>query len=162
MATLNKDDCQLLNTFTSKTNKFTLDGYKTYAKCVKVYDGDTIHVVFKMPNNNECYKWVIRVNGVDTPEIRTRNKYEKTLGYKARDYLRSLILDKIIILQCLDFDKYGRLLGELYIEGNEKSISNQMIEQGHARAYDGGTKSKWLEPVVETVVDEPVVDTTSL
>ena len=41
----------------------------------------------------------VRVNGVDTPEIRTRNKYEKTLGYKARDYLRSLILDKIIILQ---------------------------------------------------------------
>ena len=46
MSTLNKDDCHLLNTFTSKTNKFTLDGYKTYAKCVKVYDGDTIHVVF--------------------------------------------------------------------------------------------------------------------
>ena len=111
-----------------------------------------------MPNNNECYKWVIRVNGVDTPEIRTRNKYEKALGYKARDYLRSLILDKIIILQCLDFDKYGRLLGELYIEGNEKSISNQMIEQGYARAYDGGTKSKWLE----AVVSEPVVNTTSL
>ena len=149
MSTLNKDDCTLLNTFTSKTNKFSLKGYKTYAKCVNVYDGDTIHVVFKMPNNNECYKWVIRANGVDTPELRTRNKYEKQLGIKAREFLSNLILDKIIILECLDFDKYGRLLGELYNEGNEKSISNQMIEQGHAKAYDGGTKSKWLEPILE-------------
>jgi micrococcal nuclease len=157
MTTLNKDDCNLLNTFTSKTNKFSLKGYKTYAKCVSVYDGDTIHVVFKMPNHNECYKWVIRVNGVDTPELRTRNKYEKQLGYKARDFLSNLILDKIIILECLDFDKYGRLLGEIYSECNEKSISNQMIEQGHAKAYDGGTKAKWLEPDVE-----PVVSTTQL
>ena len=157
MSTLNKDDCALLNTFTSKTDKFSLKGYKTYAKCVSVYDGDTIHVVFKMPNHNECYKWVIRVNGVDTPELRTRNKYEKQLGYKARDFLSSLILDKIIILECLDFDKYGRLLGEIYNEGNEKSISIQMIEQGHAKAYDGGTKTKWLEPVAE-----PVVSTTHL
>jgi micrococcal nuclease len=152
MTTLNKDDCNLLNTFTSKTNKFSLKGYKTYAKCVSVYDGDTIHVVFKMPNHNECYKWVIRVNGVDTPELRTRNKYEKQLGYKARDFLSNLILDKIIILECLDFDKYGRLLGEIYSEGNEKSISNQMIEQGHAKAYDGGTKAKWQEPDVDPVV----------
>lgn len=141
--TLNKDDCKILEQMTSKTNKFSLNGYKTFAKCVHVYDGDTIHVVFKMPNSNECYKWIIRMMGIDTPEIKTKNTYEKQLATKARDFLRNLILDKMIIVECLDFDKYGRLLGDLYIEGNEMSLSNQLIVKGYAKAYDGGTKSKW-------------------
>ena len=142
-ATLNKDDAQMLSQFTSKTNKFSLNGYKTFAKCVHVYDGDTIHVVFKMPNSNECYKWIVRVMGIDTPEMKTKNTYEKQLATKARDFLRNLILDKIVLVECLDFDKYGRLLGDIYCEGNEMSISNQLIEKGYAKSYDGGTKSKW-------------------
>ena len=143
--TLNKDDCKLIEAMTDKTKKFSLNGYKTFAKCVHAYDGDTIHVVFKMPNSNDCYKWVIRMMGIDTPEIKTKNKSEKQLAIKARDFLRELILDKIIIIECLDFDKYGRLLGNIFIEGNEKSLSNMMIEKGFAKAYDGGTKSKWGE-----------------
>ena len=143
--TLNKEDCKLFETLTSKTNKFSLNGYKTFAKCVHAYDGDTVHVVFKMPHSNDCYKWVIRIMGIDTPEIKAKNTYEKQLAVKARDFLRELILDKIIIIECLDFDKYGRLLGNLFIEGNEKSISNMMIEKGFAKAYDGGTKIKWEE-----------------
>ena len=140
---LNKNDYDILNQFTSKTSKFSLNGYRTHAKCVHVYDGDTVHVVFKMPNSNDCYKWIIRMMGIDTPEIKAKNTYEKQLAVKARDFLRDLILDKIIIIECLDFDKYGRLLGNLFIEGNETSISNMMIEKGFAKAYDGGTKSKW-------------------
>ena len=142
-STLNKNDCQILEQMTSKTNKFSLNGYKTFAKCVHVYDGDTIHVVFKMPNSNECYKWIIRMIGIDTPEMKTKNTYEKQLAIKARDFLRNLILDKIIVIECLDFDKYGRLLGDIYSEGNDMSMSNQLIEKGYAKAYDGGTKSKW-------------------
>jgi len=142
-STLNKDDCKNLEQMTSKTNKFSLNGYKTFAKCVHAYDGDTIHVVFKMPHSNEYNKWVIRMMGIDTPEIKAKNTNEKQLAIKARDFLRELILDKIIIIECLDFDKYGRLLGNLFIEGNDISISNMMIEKGFAKAYDGGTKSTW-------------------
>jgi micrococcal nuclease len=142
-STLNKDDCKNLEQMTTKTNKFSLNGYKTFAKCVHAYDGDTIHVVFKMPHSNEYNKWVIRMMGIDTPEIKAKNTNEKQLAVKARDFLRDLILDKIIIIECLDFDKYGRLLGNLFIEGNDVSISNMMIEKGYAKAYDGGTKNKW-------------------
>ena len=142
-STLNKEDCKNLEQMTSKTNKFSLNGYKTFAKCVHAYDGDTIHVVFKMPHSNEYNKWVIRMMGIDTPEIKAKNTNEKQLAVKARDFLRELILDKIIIIECLDFDKYGRLLGNLFIEGNDISISNMMIEKGYAKAYDGGTKTKW-------------------
>jgi micrococcal nuclease len=142
---LNKNDYDILNQFTSKTSKFSLNGYRTHAKCVHVYDGDTVHVVFKMPNSNECYKWIIRLIGIDTPEIKSKNANEKNAAIIARDFLKGQILDKIIIIECLDFDKYGRLLGELYIEGNETSLSKQLIEKGYAKAYDGGTKEGFTE-----------------
>lgn len=151
-STLNKEDCKILADVTSKTTKFSLNGYKTFAKCVHAYDGDTIHVVFKMPNSNDCYKWVVRMMGIDTPEIKTKNTYEKQLAVKARDFLRELILDKIIIVECLEFDKYGRLLANIYIEGNDMSISTMMIEKGYAKAYDGGTKTKWSDDKVTITI----------
>ena len=144
-STLNQNDREILSQMSTKINKFSLNGYTTFAKCVHVYDGDTIHVVFRMPNSNECYKWIIRMIGIDTPEMKSKNTNEKQLAIKARDFLRSLILDKIIMVECLDFDKYGRLLGNLYVEGNETTISNQMIEKGYAKAYDGGTKAGFEE-----------------
>lgn len=142
-----KEDCQLLECQTTKTAKFTLKGHKTYAKCVYVYDGDTVHVVFKMPGmgGDTCFKWVIRMNGIDTPEMKSKNIGEKKAAIVARDYLRSLILDKVVIVDCGDFDKYGRLLGEIYLEGNEKSLSQMMIDGGYAKAYDGGTKEGFAE-----------------
>jgi endonuclease YncB( thermonuclease family) len=142
---LNKDDCKLLESVNTKTAKFTLNGHKTYAKCVYVYDGDTIHVVFKIPNGSECYKWVVRMNGIDTPEMKSKNAGEKKAAVAARDFLKEQVLDKIIIVECLEFDKYGRLLAEIFVEGNEVSLSRQMIELGHAKAYDGGTKEGWGE-----------------
>lgn len=142
---LNKDDCKLLEIHSSKTNKFSLNGYKTYAKCVYVYDGDTIHVVFKMPNSSECFKWVIRMMGIDTPEMKTKNLVEKAKAIQSRDFLKGKILDKVVILDCLEFDKYGRLLGNIFLEGEEQSLSQQMINNGHAKAYDGGTKEGWGE-----------------
>ena len=142
---LNKEDCKLLEIHSSKTNKFSLNGYKTYAKCVYVYDGDTVHVVFKMPNSSECFKWVIRMMGIDTPEMKTKNLPEKAKAVQSRDFLKGKILDKVVILDCLEFDKYGRLLGNIFLEGEEQSLSQQMIANGHAKAYDGGTKEGWGE-----------------
>ena len=142
---LNKEDCKLLEIHSSKTNQFSLNGYKTYAKCVYVYDGDTVHVVFKMPNSSECFKWVIRMMGIDTPEMKTKNLTEKAKAVQSRDFLKGKILDKVVILDCLEFDKYGRLLGNIFLEGEEQSLSQQMIANGHAKAYDGGTKEGWGE-----------------
>ena len=147
MTSLDKNDCKLLEQHSSKTNKFTLNGHKTYAKCVYVYDGDTIHAVFKLPNSAECHKWVIRLMGIDTPEMKSKNAVEKAKATETRDYLKKMILDKIIILDCLEFDKYGRLLANIYLEGTpgEKSINQTLIDNGFAKAYDGGTKEGWGE-----------------
>jgi len=140
---LNPTDYYELEKYDNKTSKFSLNSYKTYAKCVSVYDGDTIHVVFKMPETNKYHRWIIRMSGIDTPEIKTKNTAEKTKAIEVRDYLRNKILDKIIILECLDFDKYGRLLGNIFIINENITLNQQLINNGMAKIYNGGTKEDW-------------------
>lgn len=124
---------------TKTTPLFTLNGFKTDAKIVYVYDGDTVHIVFKY--FNEYYKWNCRIAHVDTPELRTKNQDEKIKGYETRDKLKELILDKIVKVHCLEFDKYGRLLVDLYID--DIYVNQWLIDNDLAKKYEGGTKEKW-------------------
>lgn len=111
------------------------------AKVVSVYDGDTVKVAF--PLNKKMYRWNCRISGVDTPEIRTKDTDEKAMGYKVRDVLSEKILNKVVKVVCGRFDKYGRLLVDIYIDG--VSISEWLISNGYAYPYDGGTKQSWAE-----------------
>ena len=130
---------QTLESQSEKTPSFTLDGYKTEAKVVKVYDGDTVHVVFSYFNT--YYKWIGRIAHVDTPELKTKNEEEKKKGYEVRDKLRELILGKIVQLHCHEFDKYGRLLIDIEIDGIK--VDEWLLSNGYAKKYEGGTKEKW-------------------
>jgi len=122
-------------------NYFSLDGYETKAKVVKVYDGDTVHVVFQM--FDKYYKWNCRILHVDTPELRTKDLEEKKRGYECRDKLAALILDKIVLLNCSKFDKYGRLLVEITVPETGVKIHEYLISEGLANKYEGKTKEKW-------------------
>ena len=125
----------------SSVKEFGFEGETKIAKVVSVYDGDTIKVVF--PILRKLYKFNCRIMGVDTPEIRTRDKKEKEYGIKVRDELRKKILNKVVKLKCGEFDKYGRLLGEIYVNQNDQESVNQlMIKDGYAYEYHGGTKKK--------------------
>lgn len=128
---------------TEKVPEFSLNEEVKKAKVVSVYDGDTIRVVF--PILDKLYKWNCRINGVDTPELRTRNEMEKKFGYEVRDKLKEKILNKVVTVKCGKFDKYGRLLIDIYCDGDERSISHWLIENKYAFAYDGGTKQKWSD-----------------
>lgn len=128
-----------LQSQTNETPQFTLNGYKTDAKVVKVYDGDTVHVVFYY--FDKYYKWTCRIAHVDTPELRTKNEAEKKKGYEVRDKLRELISDKIVQLTCHEFDKYGRLLVDIMI--GDIKVDDWLITNGYAKKYEGGTKEKW-------------------
>lgn len=116
---------------------FSFDGIQTYAKIYDVYDGDSVKIIFE--HNGKLIKYKCRLYGIDTPEIRTRDKQEKELGFIARDFLRSCILDKVLKVDLLEFDKYGRLLIKIYNKNNQ-SISDIMIQQEYAKPYFGGTK----------------------
>ena len=99
----------------------------------------------------------VRIAGVDTPEKRTRDLDEKELGIDATNWMKEKLDgaisgdDDLIIRTELvgGMGKYGRLLGWLYIGDGESSLNEQMIEEGYAWAYDGGTKQKNFEELRE-------------
>ena len=137
-------DLDKLSEYDKKTPKFTLKNAFKICKIVDVYDGDTVRGVFE--HNGQYNKWTIRMYGYDSPEMRPSKKLEnrdkiKEEAKKSRDYLRSKILDKTIYLHCLDFDKYGRVLANIYLdELGEKSLNDHMVEMNYGYAYFGGTK----------------------
>ena len=122
----------------------------------RVVDGDTIDVTIDL-GFDLFKKERVRVAGVDTPEKRTRDLEEKALGYDATHWLEDKLNgaiagdDDLVIRTELDggVGKYGRLLGWLYIGDEEVSLNEQMIEEGYAWAYDGGTKQKNFEELRE-------------
>ena len=128
-------------------------------RCLKinrVVDGDTIDVTIDL--GFDLYKKErVRVAGVDTPEKRTRNLEEKALGIDATNWLKEKLEsavagdDDLIIRTELDggVGKYGRLLGWLYIGDSDVSLNEQMITEGYAHSYDGGTKNMDLEALRE-------------
>ena len=99
----------------------------------------------------------VRIAGVDTPEKRTKNLEEKALGLDATNWLKDKLEgaisgdDDLIIRTELvgGVGKYGRLLGWCYIGDSTVSLNEQMIEEGYAHAYDGGTKNMDLEVLRE-------------
>ena len=115
-------------------------------------DGDTIDVTIDL-GFDLFKKERVRVAGVDTPEKRTRNLEEKELGIDATNWLKKELEDvlagddELIVRTELvgGTGKYGRLLGWLYVGDEELSLNEQMITQGYAHAYDGGTKNMDLE-----------------
>ena len=122
----------------------------------KVVDGDTIDVTIDL--GFDLYKKErVRIAGVDTPEKRTRDLEEKELGLDATKWLKDKLEgaidgdDELSIRTELvgGVGKYGRLLGGLYIGDSDLSLNEQMITEGYAWAYDGGTKQKDFETLRE-------------
>jgi len=111
----------------------------------KVVDGDTIDVDIDLGFDVSLAKRV-RLAGIDTPESRTKDSYEKKLGLESKDWLKHrLEFAKNIIIKTElpdSTEKYGRILGWLYINDEPTSINEQMIQQGYAWSYLGDTKVK--------------------
>ena len=122
----------------------------------KVLDGDTIDVIIDL-GFDLFKKERVRIAGVDTPEKRTRNLEEKALGVDATNWLKEKLEstlagdDELTIRTELvgGVGKYGRLLGWLYVGESNVSLNEQMIIEGYAHAYDGGTKDMNLEALRE-------------
>ena len=113
----------------------------TEAKCVKVYDGDTFHLGVVLPPPYGATRFAIRLLGVDTPELRTRDSAEKALGREARDIVKKLILNKIVTVNVSQYDKYGRILARITTPDGV-DLSQHLIEEKVAVYYDGGKKNK--------------------
>ena len=117
----------------------------TEGKVIKVYDCDTITIATKFPylttlnESNIMYRFHVRLLGIDTPEMKTKNQDEKAIAQLAQKTLSELILNKNVTLKNTSLDKYGRILANVYTEDGLE-LSNWAITSRFAVSYDGGTK----------------------
>jgi len=118
--------------------------YYYYAKVLSVYDGDTMTLQVDL-GFNMSFKTSCRLMGIDTAEMKTKDESIKKLATASRDFVRSVALDKTILIKTYKDDKYGRILVDAWTlndkwQPSEKTISQMMIDQGFAKAYGGGKK----------------------
>ena len=141
---------------------FSLDGMSCLAKIVDIYDGDSCKLVMKYGGRLQCFN--CRLAGIDTPEMKPlRSKPGRELeienAIKCRNRLAELCCDyespssslhfkkiisrntKIVQIDCGKFDKYGRLLVIIFING--QNVNEILVNEGYAKKYDGGTKEEF-------------------
>ena len=127
--------------------------YEYYVRKVEnVVDGDTIDVLIDL-GFDIMFKSRVRLAGIDSPESRTRDLKEKALGLESKEYLKKTLKDaKSIIIKTEKMnssEKYGRILGWLYINGETVSVNDMMINDGYAWGYLGDTKVKDFDALVK-------------
>jgi micrococcal nuclease len=120
--------------------------YTYYVRKVEnVVDGDTIDVLIDL-GFDILFSSRVRLAGIDTPESRTRDLKEKALGLESKEYLKKALKDaKSVVIKTEKMDsseKYGRILGWIYINEDTVSLNDMMINDGYAWGYLGDTKVK--------------------
>jgi endonuclease YncB( thermonuclease family) len=137
------DDIQLYDTceFT-----FPVEG----GRVIKVYDGDTITIATKLPFKMETplYRFSIRLNGIDTPEMKGKdvNEEEKIVAKQAQKFVSDLVLNKYVTLKNIKNEKYGRILADVYID--KIHLNQLLLDQRYAVVYNGETKilpKSWIK-----------------
>lgn len=133
---------------------FSLNGIKTNCRLVDVYDGDTITCI--IPIFSSYYKFQLRLNGIDTPELKSKNESIKHQAFNAKNRIIELTTGKnditnlkeylennpvILWIHCYKFDKYGRVLSDIFLnDQNTISLSNILLKEHLALPYDGKSK----------------------
>jgi len=113
-------------------------------KVLKVVDGDTVDVDINLGFGIVLTDERVRIMGIDTPESRTSDKVEKVFGLAAKARLKELLDEEAILITTEDKHgedmkgKFGRVLGDFRVGG--KTVSEILIEEGHAVAYNGESK----------------------
>ena len=120
--------------------------YQYYVRKVdNVVDGDTIDVLIDL-GFDILFQSRVRLAGIDTPESRTKDLKEKALGLESKEYLKKHLKDaKSVVIKTEKMDsseKYGRILGWVYVNGDTESLNDKMINDGYAWGYMGDTKIK--------------------
>ena len=113
---------------------------------IKVYDGDTITIASKLPyRNSPMYRWSVRLNGIDTPEMKSKEPVLKEAAVKAKEALSNIILNKTVELRDVSIEKYGRVLATVIFDG--KNLNQWLLDEKLAYEYSGATKFTELEQI---------------
>lgn len=137
------------------TSEFSLDGLTSFGRVVNIHDGDTMNVI--LPVDSKMYRFSIRLNRIDTCEVKSKNESNLKLAIQARTRLFELVTGVgqqsttdikkylkdnvcLVFLRCSDFDKYGRLLADVSSNESTECFSDILISERLAYVYDGGKK----------------------
>jgi endonuclease YncB( thermonuclease family) len=148
--------------YNAKTPLFSLAGFDTFSRVVGVHDGDSVTAI--IPVNNSYYRYPIRLDGIDTCEIKAVSPENCALAQKARDRLFTLITgqvmnhddhdkylnDHIVLVRliCGKNDKYGRVLGKIYSTFDDKrTLNDKMLDEKLAYSYHGKKKLTEAEQI---------------
>lgn len=162
---LNNSNLKLFES-TYEIQLYSLNDISMPGKIVNIYDGDTVHTVFLI--NDELVKFNCRLIGIDAPEICPKNvkdtkkrNLEVVSATESRNFLITQVTGvkpsenitkkeikelcgnsrKLVWIKCHNFDKYGRLLVEIFLNKTDTvSVNQQMVALNYAKEYDGGTK----------------------
>lgn len=122
-----------------KIKNSLFDNLITKAYCYAVIDTDTIKCIFKY--KNEPVKIICRLDNIDSPEKKSQIQADRDLCLKGTNFVKDLILNKLVTLNISKTDKYGRFLCIVNIDGSNNSINDALISGGLVREYHGGTKT---------------------
>jgi endonuclease YncB( thermonuclease family) len=131
-----------------KVKPFTMENLQLRCYVSQVYDADTCTLI--VPFYGKPFVVKCRLNGIDSAEMRSKDPREKEYATEARNYLRSIILNTMVWVDCNKMDKYGRLLGSIYINKNDmilkkRGISQHLMDKKYAYPYQGGKKLSFTE-----------------
>jgi endonuclease YncB( thermonuclease family) len=119
----------------------------TGGKVIKVYDGDTITIASKLPyEGSPYYRLNVRLDGIDCPEIKGKTDEEKQVAVEAREFVASLVLGRMVRLENVKSEKYGRLLARVYVD--DVCVNDLLLKHHFAVSYDGGSKhvpESWVQ-----------------
>ena len=120
--------------------------YEYKCKVIRVVDGDTVDVDIDLGFGVWLHKERVRIQGIDTPESRTRDKVEKRFGLLEKEFVEDFFKIGDVILTTKKYDakgKFGRILGELWVF--DTNVNRKMIEEHHAVEYHGQSKEEIAE-----------------
>jgi micrococcal nuclease len=135
------------NATLQNTPKYNITGF-VYGKCVKVYDGDTVTIATRFNNATPVQLYSVRISGIDTAELRSKNLAEKKVALNTRNFVADIILNRIVKINITGLEKYGRLLGDVHIlEGvyKDTTLSSLILTHGLGYVYGGKTKKAFHE-----------------
>jgi len=132
-----QDDIELENARYKSAKKFTLDGLKTRAKCVKVVDGDTAHFIFRV--YGDLWSFRCRFADCDAAEMYGGTEEERKKAKETKEVVKTLIENTMVDLTVGPFDNWGRPI--VRVETNGIDLSQFLNEQGHTKEYTG--KKEW-------------------
>ena len=116
-------------------------------RVIKVYDGDTITIVSKLPySDSPMFKFSVRLLGIDCPEIKGKDNSERECAQLAKKELIELLMNKTVTLENVETEKYGRLLADVYLD--QIHINDYLLKKRLAIIYDGKTKKcpkNWMD-----------------